>query len=61
MRNVSVHTLFVILLIITIVSFALVIVSEILSKNKTSKKLIPIFSVTTLIFGILSVGFIEFL
>lgn len=60
MKNVSVHTLFVILLIITFVSFAIVIISEVY-KNKTSKKLNSIFSVSTLIFGILSVGFIEIL
>lgn len=60
MKNVPTHTLFVILLIITIVSFAIVIISEVY-KNKTSKKLNSIFSVTTLIFGILSIGFIEVL
>lgn len=60
MKNVSIHTLFVILLIITIVSFAIVIISEI-HKGKTSKKLNSIFSVTTLIFGILSIGFVEVL
>ena len=60
MKNVPTHTLFVILLIITTVSFAIVIISEV-SKNKTSKKLNSIFSVTTLIFGILSIGFIEVL
>lgn len=60
MKNVPTHTLFVILLIITAVSFAIVIISEVY-KNKTSKKLNSIFSVTTLIFGILSIGFIEVL
>lgn len=60
MKNVPTHTLLVTLLIITAVSFAIVIISEV-SKNKTSKKLNSIFSVTTLIFGILSVGFIEVL
>ncbi len=60
MKNVPTHTLFVILLIITAVSFAIVIISEV-CKNKTSKKLNSIFSVTTLIFGILSIGFIEVL
>ncbi|MEE3438831.1 hypothetical protein [Ruminococcus sp.] len=60
MKNVPTHTLLVILLIITAVSFAIVIISEV-SKNKTSKKLNSIFSVTTLIFGILSIGFIEVL
>ncbi len=60
MKNVPTHTLLVILLIITAVSFAIVIISEVY-KNKTSKKLNSIFSVTTLIFGILSIGFIEVL
>lgn len=60
MNNVPTHTLLVILLIITAVSFAIVIISEVY-KNKTSKKLNSIFSVTTLIFGILSIGFIEVL
>lgn len=60
MKNVPTHTLLVTLLIITAVSFAIVIISEV-SKNKTSKKLNSIFSVTTLIFGILSIGFIEVL
>lgn len=60
MKNVPTHTLLVTLLIITAVSFAIVIISEVY-KNKTSKKLNSIFSVTTLIFGILSVGFIEVL
>lgn len=60
MKNVPTHTLLVTLLIITAVSFAIVIISEVF-KNKTSKKLNSIFSVTTLIFGILSVGFIEVL
>lgn len=60
MKNVPTHTLLVTLLIITAVSFAIVIISEVY-KNKTSKKLNSIFSVTTLIFGILSIGFIEVL
>lgn len=60
MKNVPTHTLLVTLLIITAVSFAIVIISEVF-KNKTSKKLNSIFSVTTLIFGILSIGFIEVL
>ena len=60
MKNVPTHTLLVTLLIITAVSFAIVIISEVF-KNKTSKKLNSIFSVTTLIFGILSIGLIEVL